>query len=265
VMRLVPPGGGIGRGRLLFAGRDLLALDERAMRDVRGGAIGMVFQEPMTALNPVLTVGAQIAEAAALHGAGRGEARGRALEMLHLVEIPDPERRYDAYPHQLSGGMRQRVMLAMALACRPQLLIADEPTTALDVTIQAQVLDLLAALQRRLGMAVLLVTHDLGVVAERADEIAIMYAGRIVETGTASAVLAAPVHPYTRGLVASIPASGRRARLEAIPGSVPDPLHLPSGCRFRDRCGDAIAECAQIDPPLRDIGSGRRAACIRVK
>ncbi|HSP96637.1 MAG TPA: ABC transporter ATP-binding protein [Candidatus Dormibacteraeota bacterium] len=264
VMGLVPPSGRVAGGRVMFAGRDLLALDERAMREVRGGAIGMVFQEPMTALNPVLTVGAQIAEVAALHGAGRGAAWARAVEMLRLVEIPDPERRADAYPHQLSGGMRQRVMLAMALACRPQLLIADEPTTALDVTIQAQVLDLLAALQRRLGMAVLLVTHDLGVVAERADEIAIMYAGRIVETGDATAVLATPAHPYTRGLVASVPAPGRRSRLEAIPGSVPDPAHLPSGCRFRDRCRDAIAECAQVDPPLRDVGAGRRAACIRI-
>jgi oligopeptide/dipeptide ABC transporter ATP-binding protein len=262
VMGLVPPAGRVAGGRVLFAGRDLLALDERAMRDVRGGAIGMVFQEPMTALNPVLTVGAQIAEVAALHGAGRGAASARAVEMLRMVEIPDAERRADAYPHQLSGGMRQRVMLAMALACRPQLLIADEPTTALDVTIQAQVLDLLAALQQRLGMAVLLVTHDLGVVAERADEIAIMYAGRIVETGDATAVIAAPAHPYTRGLVASVPAPGRRSRLAAIPGSVPDPTRLPSGCRFRDRCGDAIAECARVDPPLRDLGGGRRAACI---
>jgi len=265
VMRLVPPPGHVGAGRIRFDGRDLLALDERAMRATRGRAIGMVFQEPMAALNPVLAVGAQIAEAAAVHGAGRAAARARALEMLRLVEIADPERRADAYPHQLSGGMRQRVMLAMALACEPRMLIADEPTTALDVTIQAQVLDLLAALQRRLGMAVLLVTHDLGVVAERADDIAIMYAGRIVETGAAADVLAAPLHPYTRGLLASLPAPGRRGRLEAIPGSVPDPLRLPSGCRFRDRCGDAIADCARIDPPLRTITSGRRVACIRVE
>ena len=265
VMGLVPPPGRVSSGQVLFDGRELTALDERALREVRGHAIGMVFQEPMTALNPVLTVGAQVAEAAALHGASRAEARAQSLEMLRLVEIPDPERRLDAYPHQLSGGMRQRVMLAMALVCRPRLLIADEPTTALDVTIQAQVLDLLGSLQRRFAMAVLLVTHDLGVVAERADDIAIMYAGRIVETGSAAAVLAAPAHPYTRGLVASVPAPGRRGRLEAIPGSVPDPSQLPSGCRFRDRCRDAIEECARIDPQLRDIGSNRRAACIRVE
>lgn len=263
VMRLVPPPGRIAAGRITFAGRDLLTLDDRAMRAVRGRAVGMVFQEPMTALNPVVSVGAQIAEAAALHGADRAMARARTIEMLRLVEIPDPERRADAYPHQLSGGMRQRVMLAMALVCTPQLLIADEPTTALDVTIQAQVLDLLASLQQRLGMAVLLVTHDLGVVAERADDIAIMYAGRIVETGPAADVLAAPAHPYTRALLASLPAPGRRARLEAIPGSVPQPGNLPSGCRFRDRCRDAIADCAAIDPALRDVGAGRRVACIR--
>ncbi|MBX3025101.1 ABC transporter ATP-binding protein [bacterium] len=264
VMRLVPPPGRIAGGRIGFAGRDLLALDDRDMRAVRGRAIGMVFQEPMTALNPVLTVGAQIAEAAAVHGAGRAAARVRAVEMLRLVEIPDAERRLDAYPHQLSGGMRQRVMLAMALACGPQLLIADEPTTALDVTIQAQVLDLLGALQQRLGMALLLVTHDLGVVAERADEIAIMYAGRVVETGGAADVLAAPAHPYTRALLASLPAPDRRGRLEAIPGTVPDPARLPSGCRFRDRCRDAIADCAVRDPGLRPIADRRRVACIRV-
>ena len=263
VMRLVPPPGRIVGGRVQFEGRNLLALDEPAMRDLRGRAVGMVFQEPMTALNPVLTVGEQVAEAAALHGAGRAAARARAVEMLRLVEIPDPERRAAAYPHQLSGGMRQRVMLAVALACEPALLIADEPTTALDVTIQAQVLDLLAALQRRLGMAVLLVTHDLGVVAERTDAVAIMYAGRIVESGAAAALFAAPRHPYTKGLLASMPRSGGRGRLEAIPGTVPDPLHLPSGCRFRDRCREAIADCAGIDPPLRDIGDGRRVACLR--
>jgi oligopeptide/dipeptide ABC transporter ATP-binding protein len=264
IMHLVPPPGRIVSGRITFAGRDLLALDDRQLRALRGRGVGMVFQEPMTALNPVLPVGAQIAEAAALHGADRAAARARAVETLRLVEIPDPERRADAYPHQLSGGMRQRVMLAMALACTPQLLIADEPTTALDVTIQAQVLDLLGSLQRQLGMAMLLVTHDLGVVAERADEIAIMYAGRIVEAGPAAAVLAAPAHPYTRALLASLPAPGRRTRLEAIPGAVPDPAHLPSGCRFRDRCREAIAECADIDPPLLEVAAGRRAACIRV-
>jgi oligopeptide/dipeptide ABC transporter ATP-binding protein len=263
IMGLVPPPGRVVAGRIELAGRDLLGLDERTLRGLRGAAAAMVFQEPMTALNPVLTVGAQIAEAAALHGAGPAAARARALEMLRLVEIPDAERRLDAYPHQLSGGMRQRVMLAMALTAGPRLLIADEPTTALDVTIQAQVLDLLGALQRRLGMAVLLVTHDLGVVAERADQIAIMYAGRIVETGGAPAVLGAPAHPYTRALLASLPVPGR-ARLDAIPGTVPDPARLPSGCRFRDRCRDAIADCARVDPALRPVGAQRRAACIRL-
>jgi oligopeptide/dipeptide ABC transporter ATP-binding protein len=267
ILRLVPPPGRIAGGRIALAGRDLLGLPEPAMRAVRGGEIGMVFQEPMTALNPVMTVGAQIAEAAALHaGGGRSAARARAIEMLRLVEIPAPEQRADAYPHQLSGGMRQRVMIAIALAARPKLLIADEPTTALDVTIQAQILDLLASLQRQLGMAVLLVTHDLGVIAERADRVAIMYAGRVVESGTARQVLAAPQHPYTRGLLASIPRVGaaRQRRLAAIPGVVPDLLHLPSGCRFRDRCSEAIDDCARTDPPLRHFAGGRQAACIRL-
>ena len=253
ILRLVPPPGRVAGGRIGFDGRDLLRLPEPAMRAVRGGEIGMVFQEPMTALNPVMTVGAQIAEAVALHGDGsRSAARARAVEMLRLVEMPAPEQRVDAYPHQLSGGMRQRVMIAIALAARPKLLIADEPTTALDVTIQAQILDLLASLQRRLGMAVLLVTHDLGVVAERADRVAIMYAGRVVESGAARQVLATPLHPYTRGLLGSIPRIGtaRQRRLAAIPGVVPDLLHLPSGCRFRDRCGLALDACATTDPPL---------------
>ncbi len=265
ILRLVPPPGRIAGGSIGFAGRDLLACEEAAMRAVRGAAIGMVFQEPMTALNPVLTVGAQIAEAVTLHErVGRRAARARAIEMLRLVEIPAPERRVDAYPHQLSGGMRQRVMLAIALACRPQLLIADEPTTALDVTIQAQILDLIGALQRELGMALLLVTHDLGVVAERADTVAIMYAGRVVETGPAARVLGAPRHPYTRGLLASLPRLGAAGgRLAAIPGTVPDAAQLPSGCRFRDRCPDAIAACAEIDPTLQPVAPDQQAACIR--
>src|SRR6185369_8600408 len=188
------------------------------------------------------------------------------IEMLRTVDMPEPERRVDAYPHQLSGGMRQRVMIAMALSCRPKVLIADEPTTALDVTIQAQILDLLGELQRRLGMAMLLVTHDLGVVAERGDEVAIMYAGRIVERGSVGAVFGTPLHPYTRGLLDSIPQVGarRQRRLEAIPGVVPDLLHLPSGCRFRDRCTFAIARCAEVDPPLVEHAPGHSAACIRV-
>ncbi len=268
ILRLVPPPGRIDGGRIEFGGRNLLELDERAMRAVRGGDIGMIFQEPMTALNPVFTVGNQIIEAIRLHQpVGRAAARAQAIEMLRTVEIPEPEQRVDAYPHQLSGGMRQRVMIAMALSCRPKLLIADEPTTALDVTIQAQVLDLLDGLQRRLGMAMLLVTHDLGIVSERADEVAIMYAGRIVEHGSVAAVFGNPLHPYTRGLLHSIPqvGAGRQRRLEAIPGVVPDLLHLPSGCRFRDRCSFAIDACTVTDPPLVEYAPGHAAACIRAE
>jgi peptide/nickel transport system ATP-binding protein len=267
IMRLVPPPGAISGGRIEFAGRDLATLSERQMRAVRGAEIAMIFQEPMTSLNPVLTVGDQIAEAIRLHREiSRADARTQAIEMLRTVEISEPERRVDEYPHQLSGGMRQRVMIAMALSCRPRLLIADEPTTALDVTIQAQILDLLGELQRRLGMALLLVTHDLGVVTERADAVAIMYAGRIVERGAVTDVFRAPLHPYTRGLLHSIPKLGaaRQRRLDAIPGVVPDLLHLPSGCRFRDRCGLAVAECATVDPPLQEHAAGHWAACIRI-
>jgi len=267
VMRLVPAPGRIAGGRITFAGRDLLTLSEREIRGVRGAEIAMIFQEPMSSLDPVFTVGEQVAEAIRLHrDVSRAAARAQAIDMLRMVEIPDPERRYDDYPHQLSGGMRQRVMIAMALSCQPRLLIADEPTTALDVTIQAQILDLLQALQRRLGMALLLVTHELGVVAERADEVAIMYAGRIVERGRAEAVFSTPLHPYTVGLLRSIPKVGaaRQRRLEAIPGVVPDLLHLPSGCRFRDRCPLAIAACAEIDPPLDEHAPGHWAACIRI-
>jgi oligopeptide/dipeptide ABC transporter ATP-binding protein len=227
----------------------------------------MIFQEPTTSLNPLFTVGDQIGEAVRLHErVGRAEARRRAVEMLRLVEIPEAERRVDDYPHQLSGGMRQRVMIGMALSCNPRLLVADEPTTALDVTIQAQILDLLASLQRRFDMALLLVTHDLGVVAERADDVAIMYAGRIVERGPVRAVFETPLHPYTRGLLRSVPKAGvdRRQRLEAIPGVVPDLTRLPSGCRFRDRCPEAIPACAQKDPALEGYGQDHSAACLRV-
>ena len=237
------------------------------MRAVRGAEIAMIFQEPMTSLNPVLTIGDQITEAIRLHrGGGRGAARAQAIEMLRTVEISAPERRIDDYPHQLSGGMRQRVMIAMALSCRPKLLIADEPTTALDVTIQAQILDLLGELQRRFGMALLLVTHDLGVVAERADEVAIMYAGRVVERGAVAEVFRAPLHPYTQGLLRSVPhvGAGRRRRLEAIPGVVPDLFHLPSGCRFRDRCPLEIPACATMDPPFEEHALRHWAACIRI-
>jgi len=267
IMRLVPAPGIVAGGCIELDGRDLLTLPEPTMRELRGAVIAMIFQEPSTSLNPVFTVGDQIAEAIRLHrDVGRGQARAQAIEMLRTVEISEPERRYDEYPHQLSGGMRQRVMIAMALSCRPRLLIADEPTTALDVTIQAQILDLLGNLQQRFGMALLLVTHELGVVAERADEVAIMYAGRIVERGAVGDVFRTPLHPYTRGLLRSIPKVGgqRQRRLEAIPGIVPDLSKLPSGCRFRDRCEFAIDACAQVDPPLDEHAPQHWAACIRI-
>jgi oligopeptide/dipeptide ABC transporter ATP-binding protein len=268
ILRLLPPAGAITDGQILFAERDLLTLSDADMRRVRGAQIGMIFQEPLTSLNPVFTVGYQIGEAIRAHeGVSRAEARRRAIELLDLVEISDPERRVDEYPHQMSGGMRQRVMIAMALSCRPRLLIADEPTTALDVTIQAQILDLLAGLQRRLGMALLIVTHDLGIVAQQADRAAVMYAGRIVESAAVRRIFAQPMHPYTRGLLRSIPKTGVNLarRLETIPGRVPDPLQLPSGCRFRDRCSYAIDDCARIDPPLETVGAQHTAACIRAR
>jgi len=266
LLRLLPPAARIVGGAVLLDGRDLLRLDERAMRGLRGATVAMVFQEPMTSLNPVLTVGEQIAEAVRIHeGSGRRAARARAVEMLRLVEIPAPERRVDAYPHELSGGMRQRVMIAMALSCRPRLLVADEPTTALDVTIQAQILDLLAALQSRFGMALILVTHDLGVVAERADDVLVMYAGRVVEVAPARALFARPLHPYTRGLLRSIPGLDpeRPRRLEVIPGLVPDLTALPAGCAFRDRCPLAAEACAAAVPSLRLLGPQHHVACIR--
>ena len=266
ILRLIPPSGRIVGGEIVFDGRNLLTLSEPDMRRIRGDAIAMIFQEPMSSLNPVFTVGNQIAEAVRLHqGLSRRAAHDKAIEMLKLVEIPEAERRVDEYPHQLSGGMRQRVMIAMALSCHPRLLIADEPTTALDVTIQAQILDLLAGLQQRLGMALILVTHDLGVVAERANEVAIMYAGRIVEHAPVEAVFAHPRHPYTRGLLRSIPKVGaaKTRRLEAIPGLVPDLVRLPSGCHFRDRCAQAISRCATDDPPLQELRPGQWAACVR--
>ncbi len=267
LLRLLDGNGRIVGGDIVFAGRRLLALSEEEMRSLRGDQIAMVFQEPMTSLNPVFTVGYQIGEVLEVHrGMSRKQARAEAIELLRLVEIPEPERRVDAYPHQLSGGMRQRVMIAMALACRPRLLIADEPTTALDVTIQAQILDLLAHLQQQFGMAVLFVTHDLGIVAERARRVAVMYAGRIVEEAETATLFRNPLHPYTRGLLRSIPRLGMRVRrLAAIPGSVPDPLALPSGCRFRDRCTYAVARCAEIDPQLEPFGDSRAVACIRAQ
>jgi peptide/nickel transport system ATP-binding protein len=265
LMRLVPPPGRIVGGQVLFEGRELLALSEREMRDIRGARMAMIFQEPMTALNPVLTVGSQVAEAVFLHRrASRRQAWQRATELLDEVGIPDASRRAYEYPHQLSGGMRQRVMIAMAIACDPLLLLADEPTTALDVTIQAEILALLRSLRERHGMAVLLITHDLGVVAEQADEVAIMYAGRIVERAAVEDLFARPLHPYTRALLRSMPVLGvHRDRLETIAGQVPSLTRLPSGCAFRDRCPLEIEACAAGVPPLEERLAAHRVACIR--
>ena len=265
IMRLIPAPGRV-TGRIDFAGQDLMALPEARMREIRGRDIAMIFQEPMTSLNPVFTCGDQVMEALVHHrGLDRAGARAEALKLLKLVEIPSAERRLDDYPHQLSGGMRQRVMIAMALACRPKLLLADEPTTALDATIQAQILDLLRGLQRELGMAVILITHDLGVVSEVAHRVLVMYAGRVVETSPAAEVFARPLHPYTEGLLASIPRlEGPIERLDAIPGQVPAPDAMPAGCRFAPRCRYAEPACAASPPPLAPRGEGRAAACIRV-
>jgi oligopeptide/dipeptide ABC transporter ATP-binding protein len=265
LMRLVPPPGRIVAGQVLLDGRDLLRLPESEMRRVRGAGVGMIFQEPMTSLNPVLTVGSQIAEAVRIHRRrGRREAWARAVELLDEVGIAEPERRAHDYPHQLSGGMRQRAMIAIAISCEPRVLVADEPTTALDVTIQAEILALLRELRERRGMALLLITHDLGVVAEQADEVAIMYAGRIVEQAPVLEIFERPLHPYTQALFRSMPGVGpRRERLDAIPGQVPDLLRLPGGCAFRDRCPRAIEECARVVPPLDPHGPDHRAACVR--
>jgi oligopeptide/dipeptide ABC transporter ATP-binding protein len=265
LLRLVPdPPGRIEGGSIRFKGQELLELPAASMRAVRGRQISMIFQEPMTSLNPVYPCGEQIAEAVRAHErADRRTARARAIEMLRLVGIPSPEQRADEYPHQLSGGMRQRVMIAMALACRPALLIADEPTTALDVTIQAQILELLERLQAELGMAVLLITHDLGVVAETADRVAVMYGGQIVETGDVRAVFRRPFHPYTAGLLASLPALGAgRERLRTIPGQVPDAARLPQGCRFHPRCPVAEPRCLE-PPPVLEPAPGHDARCWR--
>jgi oligopeptide/dipeptide ABC transporter ATP-binding protein len=235
------------------------------MRKIRGNEISMIFQEPMTSLNPVFTVGNQIGEAIKLHqGLGKQETRAKTIEMLRLVKIADPDSRVDSYPHQLSGGMRQRVMIAMALSCNPSLLIADEPTTALDVTIQAQILELMKELQQKIGMALLLITHDLGVVAEQADEVAIMYAGKIVERSSTRQIFTKPFHPYTVGLLNSLPGvdGEKKKRLDAIPGVVPSPLRLPSGCRFRDRCPKAADACAQSEPALVEQEPGHTVACF---
>jgi oligopeptide transport system ATP-binding protein len=259
IMRLVQRPGRVHGGRILFKGRDLLALDERAMRAVRGAEIALIFQEPMTALNPVFSVGDQIGETLLVHGrATRREARARAVELMQAVHIPDAVARVRNYPHQLSGGMRQRVMIALALACRPALVIADEPTTALDVTVQAQILDLLREMKAAFNLSLLLITHDLGVIAGTADRVAVMYAGRIVETGPVRAIFREPAHPYTRGLLASMPGGAPGRRLKAIEGSVPLLGDLPPGCAFNPRCPDRFDPCT-IDPP-QDYPAGPEQA-----
>jgi oligopeptide/dipeptide ABC transporter ATP-binding protein len=257
VMRLIERPGRTVAGEILLDGRNLLDLSDEDMSEVRGNAISMVFQEPMTSLNPVFTCGDQIAEAVALHkNVSRNEAWDRAVEMLGQVGIADAERRAKSYPHQLSGGMRQRVMIAMALSTNPELLIADEPTTALDVTIQAQILELMKSLREQNKMAIMLITHDLGVVAEMADEVAVMYAGKVVERADVDTVYEAPHHPYTQGLLASIPRLGeKRDRLAVIKGVVPNPLNLPAGCLFKRRCPYAMPICDNV-PPLRDVTAG---------
>ena len=270
IMRLVPdPPGRIVGGSILLEGQDLLALDENSMREIRGDRISMIFQEPMTSLNPVMRIGDQIAEAVRLHRPTTAkEAWQQAVQMLRLVRIPEPERRASEYPHQLSGGMRQRAMIAMALACRPALLIADEPTTALDVTIQAQILALMLDLQKELGMGLILITHDLGVVAQTAQRVIVMYAGKKVEEADVQTLFANPRHPYTRGLMASIPAvpsadANAEVRLVEIPGMVPSLTRLPKGCAFAPRCSLAGARCHEEYPPLQDWGAGHLAACWR--
>ncbi|MBS7811475.1 ABC transporter ATP-binding protein [Roseococcus pinisoli] len=266
IMRLIAHPGRIASGRVLLEGRDLAGLSNNEMRKVRGRDIGMIFQEPMTSLNPVHTVGFQITEGIRVHEpkASKAELRERGIAALERVRIPSPERRFDEYPHQLSGGMRQRVMIAMALACSPRLLIADEPTTALDVTVQAQILDLLRDLQAETGMSIILITHDLGVIAEMADDVAVMYAGRVVERTTARALFEDPQHPYALGLLGSIPRLDEdRERLLAIQGTVPPPFALPPGCRFNPRCPFAIDACRAEVPLLREITAGHEAACLR--
>jgi oligopeptide/dipeptide ABC transporter ATP-binding protein len=264
VMRLIAsPPGKIVAGEILFEGEDLIKKSEAEMRKIRGNDISMIFQEPMTSLNPVYTIGDQISEAIQLHqGMSYKEATDKAIEMLRLVGIPLPERRVKEYPHQLSGGMRQRVMIAMALSCNPKLLIADEPTTALDVTIQAQILELMKKLKKELGMAIMLITHDLGVVAEMCERVVVMYGGKVVEEGDAVSIFKSPLHPYTEGLLQSIPRMDEDVdRLHVIEGVVPNPLHLPEGCRFHPRCPVAVEKCKQSQPPLEQVAPGRFVAC----
>ena len=265
ILRLLPePPARIAAGEVIFEGRDLLKLAGEELRAIRGNRIAMIFQEPMTSLNPVFTAGNQIDEALKVHtDLSRRQRRQRVLELLALVGIPAPEQRIRDYPHQLSGGMRQRVMIAMALACDPAVLIADEPTTALDVTIQAQILELIQDLKERFRMAVMLITHDLGVVAESAQRVAVLYAGRVVETGPVRDIFRAPRHPYTQGLLLAIPggAASRREGLNVIPGMVPDLVHRPTGCSFRERCARARETCREHDPGLESAGPDREVAC----
>ncbi len=266
IMRLIPdPPGKITQGEIRFGGTNLLDLSEAAMRKIRGRSISMIFQEPMTSLNPVFQIGDQISEVLRLHeGMSRKGAWDRSIEMLRLVGIPSPERRVQEYPHQLSGGMRQRAMIAMALACSPKLMIADEPTTALDVTIQAQILELINRLQREKGMSVMLITHNLGVIAETARKVAVMYAGRVVEYAEVKPIFASPLHPYTQGLLKSIPRLDedhtRKARLEAIPGLVPSLLELPKGCKFSNRCKFVFDKCVE-EPSLIEIAPAHFVRC----
>ena len=266
ILRLLGDAGSVDAGSIRFDGKDLLALDDDAIRDIRGDRIAMIFQEPMSSLNPVLTVGKQVAEPIRLHrGVSWKEAYARAAELLDRVRIPDATQRLDDYPHHFSGGMRQRVMIAMALACRPRLIIADEPTTALDVTVQAQILALLKELTRESDSALILITHDLGVVARYADRVAVMYAGRIVETATARTLYGSPGHPYTEGLMASIPGIDGEigARLPTIDGQPPDLARLPPGCAFAPRCRHALDTCRQAPPPLEPLGDQHFRACYR--
>jgi peptide/nickel transport system ATP-binding protein len=271
VLKLIAmPPGKIVAGEILYQGRDLVPLGTEEMDRIRAKDIAMVFQEPMTSLNPVYTIGEQIAEVLRKHeGLSRKGALERTVEMLRLVQIPNPERRLNDYPHQFSGGMRQRVMIAMALSCNPKLLIADEPTTALDVTIQAQILELLQDMKSRFGMAIMLITHAMGVVAETAQRVVVMYAGKVIEEAPVDQLFAHPRHPYTQGLIRSIPridtAATHKTRLEAIPGTVPSLLNPPPGCRFAPRCRYAMAKCREAVPPLTDIGGGHRVACVLVQ
>ncbi|MGE0129141.1 MAG: ABC transporter ATP-binding protein [Blastocatellales bacterium] len=270
ILRLVAAPGRIAGGEVLFEGRDLLKLSAAEMRSIRGDDIAMIFQDPMTSLNPVYTVGEQIAEAIRLHRkVSKKEAWNQAIEGMRDVAIPAPEARATSYPHEMSGGMRQRVMIAMALACDPKLLIADEPTTALDVTIQAQILELLTELREKRNLALLLITHDLGVVAETSDRVAVMYAGKIVEQATAREMFARPRHPYTEGLLRAVPrldesAAEKKKRLHTIEGVVPNPLDLPPGCRFAPRCEHAQEKCREGEIPLIDVGAGHLSRCVRV-